>query len=647
MIRETFGTNTALYHRKHYNRSGQLFDIRLGTDSSSSWDVEDPQVWQWANGSWNRGALRIYYNAGQNDYSGPNPAQADNNGNVYHMEHFVPTGVDGSQNITGWALGKDSYLYDELNRLTQVTETPTGGTGPGFTQKFIYDRWGNRKIDIAATSNVGGGVTDIDFKVLTANNRLVAPSDTTGDDLGTDLMRYDKAGNLVYDNYSPAVGQRGSMTYDAENRMLTAVNNSHQYRYDADGKRTRKLVAGSVEMWLVYGVNGELVAEYDATLPGGTLKKEYGYRGGQMLVVYDSTLLGDNRVKWMVTDHLGSTRMLVNQSGGLCGAIERRDYLPFGEELASTIGHRNAACSGYVVTPNPRQKFTGKDRDNETGLDFFEARYHSSAQGRFLSPDEFAGGPTELFAEVAAHNPTFYADIAEPQSLNKYAYCLNNPFKFVDPDGHQTKMADPMLQRFTVNYWANKLDNAEKAARDTVEAVGKEIDNVRIGIKNQGNIVLRAFGLQAEDEEFHQPSNELQAAVMATTSKELFLAGGASRGGQFNVMMAEAKQTAGITTMLSGVKVVDKFAGALEGTVNLKPTLDRINSGGKFPHKNDGSVFQNKEGLLPTKPKGYYTEYVVPTPGTNKAGVQRIIKGQGGEYYYTSDHYQTFIPLNR
>ena len=120
------------------------------------------------------------------------------------------------------------------------------------------------------------------------------------------------------------------MVYDAENRRTSAVNGYHQYRYDADGKRTRKLVTGSPELWLVYGANGELVAEYDAVIPGGTLKTEYGYRGGQMLVVYDAGQSGDNRLKWVVTDHLGSTRMLVNRSGGLCGAIERLDYLPFG-----------------------------------------------------------------------------------------------------------------------------------------------------------------------------------------------------------------------------------------------------------------------------------------------------------------------------
>lgn len=306
-----------------------------------------------------------------------------------------------------------------------MTETPTGGSGPGFTQKFIYDRWGNRKIDTAVTSNVGGGVTDMDFTVLTANNRLIAPGDTTGDDTSSDHMRYDKAGNLVYDNYSAAVGQRGTMTYDAENRMLTAVNGNHQYRYEADGKRTRRLVSGQPEMWLVYGINGELVAEYDASFPNGTLKKEYGYRGGQMLIVYDSTLVGDEQLKWMVTDHLGSTRMLVNRSGNLSG-IHRRDYLPFGEELASSIGHRNASGAGYVGGNNPRQKFGSKERDMETGFDYFVARHYSSVQGRFTSLDP-------LWIDARR--------LVDPQRLNLYSYVKNNPIKFIDPDGMDLYLA--------------------------------------------------------------------------------------------------------------------------------------------------------------------------------------------------------------
>jgi RHS repeat-associated protein len=85
-----------------------------------------------------------------------------------------------------------------------------------------------------------------------------------------------------------------------------------------------------------------------------------------------------------------------------------------------------------------RQQFTLKERDVETGLDYFLGRYYSPIQGRFTSPDEFRGGPVELyyFVSDAAANPTFYADLRNPQSLNKYQYSYNNPLRYVDPDGH-------------------------------------------------------------------------------------------------------------------------------------------------------------------------------------------------------------------
>jgi guanyl-specific ribonuclease Sa len=78
---------------------------------------------------------------------------------------------------------------------------------------------------------------------------------------------------------------------------------------------------------------------------------------------------------------------------------------------------------------------------------------------------------------------------------------------------------------------------------------------------------------------------------------------------------------------------------------DLQKTLDRIQAEEALPFRNDGSVFENRENLLPPQSPGYYTEYVHPTPGISGPGAQRVVTGNGGEVYYTPDHYKTFIPI--
>jgi len=75
-----------------------------------------------------------------------------------------------------------------------------------------------------------------------------------------------------------------------------------------------------------------------------------------------------------------------------------------------------------------------------------------------------------------------------------------------------------------------------------------------------------------------------------------------------------------------------------------RPVLRRIADGSPHPYRQDGSVFQNREGRLPSQPRGYYREYTVETPGLGHRGARRIVTGgqPPAVYYYTDDHYDSF-----
>lgn len=74
-------------------------------------------------------------------------------------------------------------------------------------------------------------------------------------------------------------------------------------------------------------------------------------------------------------------------------------------------------------------------------------------------------------------------------------------------------------------------------------------------------------------------------------------------------------------------------------------TLDLIADGGPYPYDQDDSTFQNREGILPDQDRGYYSEYTVDTPGLNHRGARRIVAGDAGELFYTSDHYESFSEI--
>lgn len=78
-----------------------------------------------------------------------------------------------------------------------------------------------------------------------------------------------------------------------------------------------------------------------------------------------------------------------------------------------------------------------------------------------------------------------------------------------------------------------------------------------------------------------------------------------------------------------------------------RSTLALVDKGGPYPYSRDGIVFGNYEGLLPKHKRGYYHEFTVKTPGSRDRGARRIISGDGGEFYYTDDHYKSFRAVLR
>jgi len=207
------------------------------------------------------------------------------------------------------------------------------------------------------------------------------------------------------------------------------------YLYDADGNRVAKgTVTPSLSPALqpiscdptvngfqftenyVLGMGGEELSTLDGS---GNWQRTNVYAGGKLIGTYD-LVAGQPALHFHLEDALGTRRMQISGMPANLGQPET-DFqsLPFGDQLAS---YPDACSDADDATP---LHFTGKERDAESGNDYFGARYFGSSSGRFLSPDPLGGR------------------LANPQSLNRYSYALNNPRRFTDPTGlYVTNCAD-------------------------------------------------------------------------------------------------------------------------------------------------------------------------------------------------------------
>lgn len=378
----------------NYTAAGAVSSMRLG---NGRWEnmqfnsrLQPVQIGLGMSAA-NQGLLKLDYEYGA--------TATQNNGNIIKQTITVPT-VGSNTGFTAI----QTYNYDSLNRIKDATEnlTPHGGSSTQtWKQTFQYDRYGNRRFDQAnttfPTSFSNPNITNPNID--TSNNRF-----TTGQG-----YTYDLSGNLITD----AEGR--SFFYDAENKQKEAKNASNQtlgqYFYDGDGKRIKKYVPSTGEITIfVYDADGKMVAEYSTIVePQATAK-----------------------ISYLTNDHLGSPRIITDQNGAV---VSRRDFLPFGEEIQRT----------NYGNDNVREKFATYECDIEIDLDFAQARYYNSRQGRFTSVDP-------LLASASTINP---------QSFNRYIYVLNNPLTLIDRTGAFPEFTFSLYVRaFAPYHWFGPLNIA-------------------------------------------------------------------------------------------------------------------------------------------------------------------------------------------
>jgi RHS repeat-associated protein len=265
-----------------------------------------------------------------------------------------------------------------LKTAATVGSTPY----PAWGLSWSYDRYGNRKQESILTGCVSP---------MTCPTNSVTPSPTTNriTDAG---YAYDLAGNMTNDGSN-------ALTYDAENRVTNSVNGGASGAYVFDGKslRVKKTVSGSTTVYIFSGA--KVVAEYASGAAPSSPAKEYLYAGSQLL----ATLTGppaSATANYHIADHL-SPRVTTDSTGVIAG---QQAHFPFGEDW-------------YTSSTTTKFKFTSYERDSESGNDYAMMRTSVNRLGRFSSPDALPGS------------------IANPQSLNRYSYALNNPNNLTDPSG--------------------------------------------------------------------------------------------------------------------------------------------------------------------------------------------------------------------
>ena len=315
------------------------------------------------------------------------PLRVIDGGNALDHEY----GYDANGNVShvydyiiGAPTAQHRYMeYDGLDRLTAVGSQMFGGD---HWHRFTYDTLDNLKSWKLA------GVKDHANYSYDVNNRLTSIQNTGG--ATTVGLSYDVQGNLSNKN-----GQGHGFDYG---NRLREVTGKEYYRYDGHGRRVLNWRPDSTLTLSQYAQSGQLMYQENSSRQ---LAIEHVYLQGSLLALRERPYSSSTPViKYQHTDALGSPVAMTNAAGTV---VERTNYEPYGAAIGKTID--GVGYTGHVM-------------DAVTGLTYMQQRYYDPQCGCFLSVDP-----------VTAYSS------GDMRFFNRYAYAFNNPYRFTDPDGRQSR----------------------------------------------------------------------------------------------------------------------------------------------------------------------------------------------------------------
>jgi RHS repeat-associated protein len=392
--------------------------------------------------------------------------------------------VNGYENDADLYYTKQRYGYDSLYQLVTVNgeskNYQTSSKQPltmssEYSQRFAFDGAGNGKLESKVSSERTMGTRNGDNLNYRLGYRYYAGTHRA-EQIGEMYYRYDGNGNLVTERFGghggttadnaqvyeedgiystdygfglvhPEAREEGGGVYrrdyrwNERNLLSRSVDNSYrvEYRYGADGQRAVKYsLHSSIEGETLY-FNRFFQTDYSSSR-GGWLESKHIFVGETRIATKrreernDVNLVEESRqIYYYHGDHLGSAQLVTDYKGE---TYEQLEYTPYGELW---VEHEELPTG---ATPF---RFTGKERDGETGLYYFGARYLNPQTSMWLSTDPAMGeyvpqAPVNDEIRKQNENLPGMGGVFNYVNLHAYHYAGNNPVKLVDPDGKMQKL---------------------------------------------------------------------------------------------------------------------------------------------------------------------------------------------------------------